>query len=207
MSQQSPQFNLDGIALDADQLGRKAVGMARVMIGVLGFLALAIGVALVVWPEATLVVLGALTGAFFAITGVVRIGVGIFMGDSSTGFRVLNIILGLFLLISGIVVLKNLAAATGVLTLIVVVLIGIGWIIEGIATLAQTGRGQGSAWGYLRGAIAIIAGIVVLVVPGWSALALVIVTGVSLVLLGVAGLIQAYMLGKAVPKGPATIDA
>ncbi|WP_159450181.1 HdeD family acid-resistance protein [Demequina sp. NBRC 110056] len=206
MSQQYPQFNIDGIAIDADQMGRKAVGFARTMIGVLGFIALAIGVALIVWPGATLVVLGALTGAFFTISGVVRIGVGIFMRESSTGFRVLNIILGLFLLLSGIVVLKNLAAATEVLTIIVIVLIGIGWIIEGIATLAQTGRGGGSAWGYARGAIAIIAGIVVLVVPTWSAVALVIVTGVSLVLIGVAGMVQAYLLGKAIPKEPTTID-
>jgi uncharacterized membrane protein HdeD (DUF308 family) len=200
-------FTVDGIAIDADKLTRSALSMARTMIGVLGALAVAIGIALLVWPGQTLVVLGAFTGAFFVLTGVVRIAVGVFSREGGSGFRVLNIILGLFLLFGGIVVLKNLTAATEVLTLIVIVLIGVGWIIEGIATLAQTGRANGSAWGYVRGAVAIIAGIVVLVVPGWSALALVMITGISLILIGIAGLIQAFALGKDVSAKPATIDA
>jgi uncharacterized membrane protein HdeD (DUF308 family) len=206
-SAQRNEYIIDGIAIDADKLGRQAISMARTMIGVLGAIAVIVGIALLVWPGATLVVLGALTGVFFVLTGVVRAAVGVFSREGGTGFRVLNIILGLFLLFGGVVVLKNLEAATEVLTIFIVILIGVGWIIEGIATLAQTGRASGSAWGYVRGAIAIIAGIVVIVVPTWSALALVILTGISLLMVGIAGLIQAFALGKDIPKGPATIDA
>ncbi|MFV0633754.1 HdeD family acid-resistance protein [Demequina sp.] len=207
MSQhERPQYTVDGVAVNAEQLGRVAIGFARSVMGILGLIAVAAGVALMVWPGPTLVVLGALTGAFFTLTGVVRIGLGIFMRGVPTGFQVLNVIMGLFLLFSGVVILKNLTAATGVLTVIVVVLIGISWIIEGVTTLLETGRGHGSRFGWARGGIAILAGVVVLVVPTWSAMALVIVTGVSLVLLGLAGLTQAYLLGKAVPKGPVTLD-
>ena len=205
-STSSNRFVVDGIALDAETLGRKAIGMARVMIGVLSAIALAIGIALLVWPGSTLVVVGALTGVFFTLTGVVRIAVGIFAREVGTGFRVLNIILGLFLLFGGIVVLKNLAAATEVLTVFIVILIGVGWIIDGIATLAETGRTSGSAFGYVRGALGIVAGIVVIVVPVWSALALVILTGITLVLIGIAGLIQAFALGKDLSNAPKTID-
>src|SRR5699024_2986932 len=152
--------------------------------------------ALLVWPGKSLVVLAALTGVFFVLTGMVRIAVGTFSRQVPTGFRVLNIILGLAILLGGIVTLKNLAAATGVLTLIVVVMRGVGRSIDGIATLAQTGRSSGSAWSYVRGALSIVAGIIVLVVPAWSALALVIVTGATLVTIGLTSLIQAFALGK-----------
>ena len=42
----------------------------------------------------------------------------------------------------------------------------------------------------------IVAGIVVIAVPGWSAVTLVIVTGVFFVLLGLLAVIQAFALGK-----------
>lgn len=196
----------DGLSIDADQLGRAAISMARTMIGTLAGVALLIGIALLVWPGKTLVVAGAFTGAFFVITGVVRVAVGVFARGVPSAFRVLNIILGLFLLVGGIVALKNLAAATEVLTIVVVVMIGIGWIIDGIATLAETGRTRGSAWGYLRGALGALAGIVVLVVPTWSALTLVLVVGATLVVLGLAGLVQAFALGKDMPAAPSTIN-
>ncbi|WP_297082474.1 HdeD family acid-resistance protein [uncultured Demequina sp.] len=200
------QFTVDGIALDAETLGRKAVGMARTMIGVLATIAVVIGIALLVWPGKTLVVAGALTGVFFLLTGIVRVAVGVFSREVATGFRVLNIILGLFLVFGGIVVLKNLTAATGVLTVFVVILIGVGWIIDGVATLAETGRSSGSAWGYVRGTISILAGIAVIVVPTWTAFALVMLVGISLVLIGIAGIIQAFALGKDLAKAPQTID-
>ncbi|GMA35075.1 hypothetical protein GCM10025876_12790 [Demequina litorisediminis] len=53
------------------------------------------------------------------------------------------------------------------------------------------------AWA--RGAISLIAGLVVIIVPTWSALALVVMTGVTLVLIGIIGLVQAFSLGKNLP--------
>lgn len=203
-SPQHPGF--DGLAIDVNHVTRGAVNVVRTMVGVLGAFALILGIALLVWPGKSLIVLGALTGTFFLLTGMVRVAVGTLSRQVPTGFRVLNIILGLVVLLGGIVTLKNLAAATGVLTLIVVIMIGVGWIMDGIATLAQTGRSSGSAWSYLRGALSVIAGIVVLVVPAWSAFALLILAGVTLVAIGLTSLIQAFALGKDVAKAPTTID-
>ncbi|WP_284327744.1 hypothetical protein [Demequina litorisediminis] len=39
----------------------------------------------------------------------------------------------------------------------------------------------------------------VIIVPTWSALALVVMTGVTLVLIGIIGLVQAFSLGKNLP--------
>ena len=209
MSPTPPQFPFDDLSIDPEKLTRKAISAARTMLGVLGALGVIIGIAMLVWPGKTLVVAATFAGIFFLITGVVRTCIGVFARDAASGFRVLNIILGLILVLGGTIALKNLTAAAAVLTVITVVLIGVGWVIEGIATLAQTGRGAGSGMGYVRGGISVIAGIVVIVVPTWSALALVVMTGITLILLGVVGLIQAFALGKAIPAAGehhATID-
>ncbi|GMA35074.1 DUF308 domain-containing protein [Demequina litorisediminis] len=147
MSQQSfPHSPFDTMEIDPEKMARSAINAARTMLGVLGVIGILIGVALLVWPGKSLVVAATFAGVFFVITGVVRISVGIFTREVSSGFRILNLILGLFLLFGGIVALKNLTAAAGVLTVITVVLIGMGWFIEGIATLAQAGRGKSRAW-------------------------------------------------------------
>lgn len=200
MSQQPfPHSPFDGLEIDPEKMARSAINAARTMLGVLGVIGILIGVALLVWPGKSLVVAATFAGVFFVITGVVRISVGIFTREVSSGFRILNLILGLFLLFGGIVALKNLTAAAGVLTVITVVLIGMGWFIEGIATLAQAGRGKSSGMAWARGAISVIAGLVVIIVPTWSALALVVMTGVTLVLIGIIGLVQAFSLGKNLP--------
>ncbi|WP_084128913.1 HdeD family acid-resistance protein [Demequina sp. NBRC 110055] len=197
--QQFPRSPFDGLEIDPEKMARSAVNAARTMLGVLGALGVIIGIAMLVWPGKSLVVAATFAGIFFVITGVVRTSIGIFTRDVSSGFRLLNIILGLFLLLGGIVALKNLTAAAEVLTVITVVLIGMGWLIEGVATLAQAGRGKTSGMGYVRGAISIIAGLVVIIVPAWSALALVVMMGVTLVLIGIVGLMQAFALGKNLP--------
>lgn len=189
----------DGLEIDPEKMARSAVNAARTMLGVLGVIGVIIGVALLVWPGKSLVIAATFAGIFFVFTGVVRIAIGIFTRDVSSGFRLLNLILGLFLLFGGIVALKNLTAAAEVLTVITVVLIGMGWLIEGIATLAQAGRGKSSGMSWARGGIAVVAGLVVIIVPTWSALALVTMTGVTLILIGIIGLVQAFALGKNLP--------
>ncbi|WP_061961624.1 HdeD family acid-resistance protein [Demequina flava] len=193
-----PRFP-DDLGFDPETMTRKAVNAARVMMGVMGIIGVLIGIALLVWPGKSLGVLAVFAGIFFAITGAVRISVGIFSRDVSSGSRILNIIIGIFLLLGGVVMLKNLTTSTEVLTVMVVILIGIGWVIEGVATLAQAGRSSASTMAYVRGAIAIIAGIVLIAVPTWSALALVIMTGITILLLGIVGIVQAFVLGKNLP--------
>lgn len=195
----SMPFN-DDLAIDPEQLTRRAVNAARITMGVLGGVGVAIGIALLVWPGKSLSVLAVFAGIFFVVTGIVRTATGIFSRDVSSGFRILNMIVGIFLLLGGVLMLKNLTATTGVLTLIVVILIGMGWIIEGVATLAQAGRSQHATGAYIRGGLGVFAGLVVIVVPSWSALALVVMTGVTFILIGIVGLVQAFALGRNLPK-------
>jgi uncharacterized membrane protein HdeD (DUF308 family) len=196
MSADKTTIQIDAMAFDPAALSAKALNAIRASVGVLGVVSLAIGIALIAWPGKTLVVLAALTGAYFLLAGVVRVGLGVFSREVSAGYRTLTIILGLVLVLGGVVALKNLTAATAVLTLIVVVLVGVGWIIEGVVALVAAGRGAASKWAYALGVFSIIAGIVVIAVPAWSAVAFVIVAGVFFVLLGLLAVIQAFTLGK-----------
>lgn len=189
----------DDLGFDPAQMTRNALNAARVMMGVMGIIGVLLGIALLVWPGKSLGVLAVFAGIFFAITGGVRIAVGIFSRDVSSGSRILNIIIGILLLLGGVIMLKNLTTSTEVLTIMVVILIGIGWVIEGVATLAQAGRSSSSTMAYVRGVIAIVAGIILIVVPTWSALALVIMTGITFLLLGIVGIVQAFVLGKNLP--------
>ncbi|WP_062077937.1 HdeD family acid-resistance protein [Demequina globuliformis] len=189
----------DELGFDPAQMTRNAINVARVTMGVLGAVGIAIGIALLVWPGKSLEVVAVFAGIFFVISGAVRTAVGIFSRDVATGARILNMIVGLLLLLGGIVMLKNLTAAAGVLTVITVILIGLGWVIEGVATLAQAGRAKSSSMAYVRGVIGLVAGIVLIVVPTWSALALVLMTGITFLLIGIVGVVQAFALGRHLP--------
>lgn len=190
---------IDPLAFDPGQATRVAVNAARVGLGILGVTGTAIGIALLVWPTRSLVVVGAFVGAFFVVSGAVRALSGIFVREAPAGLRILSIVTGLLLLLGGIVALRNLTAATAVLTLIVVILIGVGWIVEGITALLQAGNAQSRAWAYFTGIISIVAGAVVVVVPTWSALVLLVFTGVTLIVIGLATITQAFRLGKNLP--------
>jgi uncharacterized membrane protein HdeD (DUF308 family) len=59
------------------------------------------------------------------------------------------------------------------------------------------GKGKASGWAIAGGVIGVLAGIVVLAVPGWSVAWLVVITGVVLLIMGIFGIVQAFTLGRA----------
>ena len=83
------------------------------------------------------------------------------------------------------------------MTRIAVIAMGVGWIIDGIMALVESGRGtRNPGFGIAFGIFAIIAGIIVLVWPGWTALAFAVLVGIVLSILGVVGIIRAFTFGK-----------
>lgn len=192
----NPIEAFDGLVIDPSKLSRNSVNAVRTAFGILGLVGIALGVVLLVWPGATLMVVAGITAIFFVIAGLARTGFGIFGGDLSGSTRAVNLILGLLVLISGIVILKHLQSSTALLAIIIVIFIGIGWIIEGALTLATASRVESKGLAYFAGIIGIIAGIVVIAVPTWSALALVVFTGATFVLLGIISVIRAVTFGK-----------
>jgi uncharacterized membrane protein HdeD (DUF308 family) len=161
-----------------------------------GVLATIIGMAilaLLVWrPMDLILAFGILAGAFFAVLGVIRIILGIVAEGMNGGMRALNIVFGLLVGVIGLMALVN--PGFGLLAL--AILIGVAWIFEGVAALSMmppTGRG---AWIFF-GIVALLAGLVIVVLPWASIEPLIIVTGVLLVVLGIADFVGGIRLREA----------
>ncbi|PJJ63260.1 HdeD family acid-resistance protein [Compostimonas suwonensis] len=195
MSQASPSADafLSSFSLNAQKLTQQTITTIRLVFGISGLVALVIGVLVLVWPGATLQVVAVLFGLYFLIVGVVRAAIGIFGKDLSGGIRALDIILGVLLVIAGVFALKNPLDSIAILG----ILIGLGWIIEGVVALAESGSGASSrGLAIFFGIVSLIAGIIVLFVPLGTVAVLVLFGGISLIVIGLIGIVRAFTFGR-----------
>jgi uncharacterized membrane protein HdeD (DUF308 family) len=148
-----------------------------------GIITLAIGVAALVWPGRTLVVIAVLFGVQLIVTGIFRFGSAFASDDQTGGSRVLLAVLGLLSLIVGLYAVRHVLLTLLALAL----LLGIFWIISGVTEIftAVSHRGTRSrAWTGLMGVLSVLAGIVVLADPGISLLTLAVVLSIWLLIFG-----------------------
>lgn len=156
----------------------------------LGVVSLILGILVLVLPGATLVVIAILFGIELIILGAARIALGVAAPSGSGWVKALAIILGVLTILAGIFCFVHPGASLVILALF----LGIGWIIDGIGTLAHTFGSKssgGRALSVISGIVSIVAGLVVVVFPGQSLLLLVWFGGVALIILGVVQLLVA----------------
>lgn len=149
--------------------------------------AIALGVAALVWPGATLVTVALLFGAYLVVSGIFRLVIAFTSDSLSTGIRWFVGIMGVLIIIAGIIALNNLAQSLLVLAFV----IGFGWIFDGVAAIAAgiTGRSALPRWlSIVSGVISIIGGIVVFTLPGLAIVTFVIFGGWILIAIGIATL-------------------
>lgn len=187
---------VDVFELDPSALGKNGINAVRAGFGLVGILAVALGVALLVWPARTVTVAAALVGIYLLVAGIVRLALGIFSSGLSGGHRVLDLLFGLLLLIAGVVILRNLTAGAATLLLLAVLFIGFGWIIEGVMAIVESGKTSSRGAAIAFGIISIVAGAVVLIWPTITALAFAVLVGVMLIVLGLVGVVRAFTFGK-----------
>lgn len=192
-------FAMFDLRLDPSSLSGTEITGARVAFGISGALAVVLGVLVLAWPEATLALVALLLGLYFLVTGIVRVVRGIAMSGAPGG-RVLGILLGVLLLVAGIVAIRNPLDSLIVLGLV----IGISWIVEGVAALVETAPDSSRWFGTLLGAVSVVAGIVVLFSPLESLGVLVILGGVFLILSGAVQLMEAFTFGRQARAAAAT---
>jgi uncharacterized membrane protein HdeD (DUF308 family) len=158
-----------------------------------GALMVLIGIAALVWPGASLVVISWLFAIALLVNGIVQILRSIADPDASGGRRVLFGLLGALSLLAGVLCLRSPLQTLGAIAL----LIGSWWIVSGVLMLiaavgGATARGRG--WAAALGMLSVVGGFVVLLQPGISLTALEITLGVTLVVLGVVAMIDAGRL-------------
>jgi uncharacterized membrane protein HdeD (DUF308 family) len=146
-------------------------------------LTLAVGVILLVWPHATLVVVAALIGAALLVTGLLRLISGFTARDVSGGTRAAYIIIGLLATLAGLYCLRHLS----VTVVLVAFIVGVFWTLYGIVELivaATSGPGTGRGLRAFTGVLSLAAGLIVMFWPSISLNILLWVMGIWLLAYG-----------------------
>lgn len=157
-----------------------------------GAVMLLVGIGILVWPGASLVVVSWLFAITLLVNGIVQILRAIADADESGGRRVLFGLIGALSLLAGVLCLRSPLQTLAVIAL----LIGSWWIVSGVLSLigAVSGATEGSrGWAAVVGVVSIIAGFVVLLQPGISLLALEFTTGFALIILGIVVMVDAVV--------------
>ena len=181
-------------------LPKKAKNAIRGTYAILGIAAVILGLALLIWPGATLKVAAIALGAYFVVSGVVRIVTAIVELGLPGGWRVLDILIGLMLSVGGVVMLKNAALSGATLAVLVTMVVGLGWMLEGVMALVESWRMPSSAWAVIYALLSIVAGFIVLFSPVSSTTWLILFGGCALVAIGIVAIVRAFTFGKSKRK-------
>lgn len=186
------------ISVDPRRMSRSEINGARIAFAVSALVAIGLGTILLVWTSATLTVIAVLFGLYFLLSGALRVVRGIASVGAGAGGRVLNIVLGLILVIVGIIAMRNPEGSLAVLGLVV----GISWIVEGIAALVEYTADSSRWFGILFGVVAVVAGVIVLFAPVETIGVLVTIGGIMLIISGVVQLVRAFTFGRGIRPAP-----
>jgi uncharacterized membrane protein HdeD (DUF308 family) len=158
-----------------------------------GIITVGIGIAALVWPGRTLVVVAVLFGIQLIVLGIFRFAAAFATDDLTGGTRVLYALLGVLSLIIGLYAVRHILITLLALAL----LLGIFWIVSGaveLFTAVSHREMRNRAWNAVMGIISVLAGIVLLVYPGISLLVLAVVVSVWLLIFGIMQITLAFRI-------------
>jgi uncharacterized membrane protein HdeD (DUF308 family) len=193
---------------DVDPLQESVASVAGswAVLLVSGLLSIGFAIALLAWPKSTVTVIAFLLGIWLLISGLFQV-LGGFTPHLSGGTRALYFFSGVVSLVIGVLLVKNIvsdeAGTTAKALALLSILIGAGWLVNGIARLvAAIGSPglPGRGWAMASGVISIIAAIVVLAWPLGSLAVLVVVSGIMLMVIGIVEVIGALVLRRQLAK-------
>jgi uncharacterized membrane protein HdeD (DUF308 family) len=172
-----------------------------VLLGALGMVAL--GIALLVWPNASLTVVAILIGAAVLVSGVVRLYEGFTARAESGGMRAGYIVIGLLAVLAGIYLLRHHALSL----FLVAFVTGVYFIAHGISDLGVAISGSAPNRG-LRGVLGVFslaAGLVMVIWPGITLGLLLILVAAWLLCYGLMLAVLAFSLRSAVKSAQQVI--
>jgi uncharacterized membrane protein HdeD (DUF308 family) len=173
------------------------VGNAWGWVLAFGLLTLAAGIAVLVWPAETLLVIAVVFGIQLVITGIFRFVLAFSEPVRGAGIRVLYAVIGLLSVIVGIWAIRH----ADLTVLVLAVLLGIYWVVNGMfeifAALSERGLPQ-RGWTGAMGVLSVFAGLIVIAVPNISVITLAVVLGIWLLFWGIGEIMIAFRLRAAV---------
>jgi uncharacterized membrane protein HdeD (DUF308 family) len=188
----SPQLDPNGSDV-SDMLHR--LGKNWGLFLTFGVISVLLGIAMMAWPQITVGIIAILLGAWLLISGVFSLISSFARSDADTAARVMMGIVGVLSILLGVLCFRSIFQAVEILALFV----GIGWLMRGIFDLVNGVSAKGQAGRGLTiflGILGIVAGVVVLIWPGITLVALAWVGGVWLVILGIVWIIGSFQLKK-----------
>ena len=157
-----------------------------------GSLTVLLGLAVVLWPGSTLVVLAVFLGIQLLVNGVFKIVSAFAASSVDGGVRALLGLAGALSVIVGLLCLREPMQTVVVLGL----LLGAWWVVSGLIDIfaAVLGDVRERAWHVVMGVVSVLAGGFLLVNPELSLTALVIVVAVWLFGYGVIAVIAGFRM-------------
>lgn len=168
---------------------------------VAGLVSLALGIMVLVWPDASLRVAGVLFGLYLLFSGVMQL-VAAFGTHVTTALRVMAFISGALSILLGLFCFRGAMQST----LLLALWIGIGWLFRGITqtvAAASDPTMPARGWQIFLGAVSAVAGVVLIVSPLESAEVLTVLAGIWLLMVGVAEVVTAFMIRSRARNLPA----
>ena len=156
----------------------------------LGVLTLILGIIVSFHPTGSLNVLAVLLGVLMIFSGIFHL---IRVFDPEESHRVWLGIAGLLFIVIGVVLIRHLHLTLAIIGLV----IGITWIVQGLAALIggiSGGAREGRAWWIIFGVVSLIAGIVVVSTPTSSLNVLAVLLGIWFIIMGIFEIIGGFIL-------------
>jgi len=196
MSEPGP--GIAGLPGPLQQLARNA-WQAVLLIGVCAVL---LGIMVLAWPHATLVVVGVLFGLYLLVSGVMQL-VAAFGTHAEASLRVLAFISGALSILLGVFCFRGALESI----LLLAIWIGIAWLFRGISQTAAAASDPAMparGWQLFAGVVGILAGVVVLSSPLSSIHILTVFEGIWLLVTGVVEIATALRIrdhARQIPPG------
>lgn len=162
----------------------------------MGAASIVVGLVVLLWPRATLLVVAVLFGVQLVVSGIRRLAVAVSTPALAGWVRALVAMSGVLELLIGLVCLRNPFASVA----LIAVLVSIGWLLDGVSDLvaAWSAPGRGSTWLHaLGGLLSIAAAVAILYWPALSLATLLLVGGWMLIAMGVAQVASGIRLRRA----------
>lgn len=158
-----------------------------------GLVTLGLGIALTVWPKASVTVFTVLVAIQLIVAGVLRLIAAISTSRADGGVRTLLGLSGGIALIIGLLILRDPLQTV----LILGIILGVWWVIAGIVDIIAafvSPQPDGRGWEIATGVISVLAGGFLLIYTDLTLHVLVVFAGVWLILAGLLATYGAFRL-------------
>lgn len=177
---------------------------ARWILLVLGLLCMVAGVIVLAEPKDSLATMAVIIGIFLVVDGIFDIVLSLLAG---TDRRALTVLIGIAGIVVGVILIRHPFHSVVALALFV----GLWLIVAGAIRLTWAfDEREDRGWRLLVAVVEIIAGIVIVAIPGIGLTALAVIIGISLILRGIGIATVGWLAHEVVkdshltPRGPAT---